>query len=354
MKKLVIITAKTNEEFVLRERSYQATNKPFTRQKIIFDELSNRYSDALIVENMESLDFIKNEIALCPFITDYYLVFLENAYKSYIESGVNNPDYISPYDNGLVNYLFSKSACEINSLNIPYYLQCGMFGNDYCTSIFDYTYETALRTAHNGILASKYIEKDTIVYCCNVLPGHHAAENLYGGYCFINNAAVCTFKLLKRHNKISILDIDYHHGDGTQTIFYNDPRIQTISIHGNPINNYPFYTGFANENVEINGVSYNQNYPLESKSSVQSYIDTLIEALNKINDFNPDILIIAFGADTYQLDPQGSFDLNLGDYTIIGKMIRKIQKPIIITQEGGYDLEFVGKIVSNFIKGLIE
>ncbi len=353
MKKLVIVSTDTNEKLIAKEKSYNTSNKPFTRHQIILNDIAVKFPNSMVAQNLASETQLKKIISDSPCVTKEYILFLENAYKSYKESMTTSEDYISPYDDGLVNYLFNKDAVFTNLENIPYYLQCGIYGNDFCTSIFDNTYLTAIKSAYNGVIAAKIIESNIIIYCLNILPGHHASKNLYSGYCFINNAAICAFELLKKYQKISILDIDYHHGDGTQKIFYENPRVLTVSIHGNPQYSYPFYTGYANEVGSGNGTKFNLNFPLEIGTNIEIYKNTLSIALDAILDFNPDILIIAFGADTHIFDPQGGFHLETDDYLSIGKLVKsKISKPIIVMQEGGYYLEVVGKIICNFLDGL--
>jgi len=356
MTNLIIISScpSANASIINREETFNTTNKPFTRHLKIYSKLSQKYPEATYINEKWASDLIKKKIVTLPFIDSAYIIFLENAYKSFISCG-SNDECTSPYDGGLVNYLYHKSGLPNNKKNIPYYLQCGIYGNDFCTSIFDYTYETALESAYNSIIAAKNIELNKIIYCCNIFPGHHAAPKLFSGYCFLNNTAICAHKLLEKYDRITILDLDYHHGDGTQKIFYEDSRVLTVSLHGDPINNYPFYTGYDNEHGEGHGDAYNYNYPLANGTSWPTYSGILSEALDMITEFNPDVLIVAFGADTYKDDPQGGFCLDLPDYQQMGQLIKKaITKPIIVTQEGGYHMESIDKIVCNFIDGLLE
>lgn len=351
MNKLIIITSELNREIISQEENILSTNKPFTRHNSIIKLLSTMKESNIVTLN-STIDEIETKIKNMECVDSNYLDFLKNAYKSYLENGCPS-DNKSPYDDGLVAYCFPKNNKPYN--NLPHYLQCGIYGNDFCTSIFGHTYETALRSAENGIIAADYCqENDTIIYCANILPGHHATDSTYSGYCFLNNAAICAKKLLETNQKIAILDLDFHHGDGTQKIFYENDNVLTISLHANPTNSYPFYSGYENEFGEKNGLGYNLNYPLEKNTNIEKYLSVLGDAMDKINKFCPDVLIIPFGADTYELDPQGSFKIELPDYTDIGELIkRKFKNKIIITQEGGYFLDLVDAIVYNFIRGMM-
>lgn len=355
MEKLIVITSETNESIINQEKQYSSTNKPFTRQKLILEGLKKKFKDAQFVVRSDSSEKMEKRLANNYFLDKKYLSFLKNAYPSFITSkNYGSDEYLSPYDGGLVNYTFGYISHE-NLDKIPYYLQCGLYGNDFCTSIFPYTYKTALQSAYNGLLVEKLIENDeNIIYCLNTFPGHHATYQSYSGYCFFNNAAICADSLLEKYDKIAILDLDYHHGDGTQKIFYESNSVLTVSIHADPTDNFPFYTGFQNEIGDHFAESYNCNYPIPVGTTFDKYQSVLTDALEQIVQFGPKITIISFGADTFENDPQGGFNLKLDDYVLMGNIIRKkLKGPIVITQEGGYYLEYVDKIVSNFIEGLV-
>jgi Deacetylases, including yeast histone deacetylase and acetoin utilization protein len=351
---LTVITSLPNQKIISEEVHHLTTNKPFTRQEKILSMLSRcRGVNIEIVQN----DFAEQEqCVIRSTATDpKYLTFLKNAYPSFVEAG-SNEEYVSPFDGGLNNYYFPKNVISDAILDkVPYYLQCGVYSNDFCTSIFNYTYEYCIRSAFNGLLASSRLGTTNVIYCLNVLPGHHATNNLYSGYCFINNAAVCAYGLLPFCSKIAILDLDFHHGDGTQKIFYDNPNVMTISIHGDPTITFPFYSGYAAEKGFCGMSRYNYNFPLPMKTKIDTYHKTLIRALELINGFGPSVVIIPFGADTYNGDPQGGFSLEFNDYELIGCSIREyIKVPMIVTQEGGYCLDVVDNVLYHFFMGLCD
>lgn len=350
MSKLTIVSSPVNEDIINVEACQTNTNLPFTRHKIIMKTLSAIYSDATFVTQEIEFEEIEHCVRESGLISKSYLEFLKFAHESYMMSD-KNPELLSNYDQGLIaNYFCKGSQCS-NEKKLPYYLRCGIYTSDRDTSIFDYTYDAVLTSAYNSFIASNLIEHNSVIYCCNIIPGHHATEAQYNGYCFLNNAAICSSLLIEKYNKIAMLDLDFHHGDGAQEIFKSENKVLTISIHGDPSSSYPFYTGYIDENDEVNG---NYNFPIKKDTSINDYLKVLDSALDIIIKYNPNVLVIPFGADTCINDPQGSFQLTVEDYAVIGKHIKsRLTIPTIVTQEGGYNLDVVGNVVCNFLDGLL-
>jgi acetoin utilization deacetylase AcuC-like enzyme len=171
-----------------------------------------------------------------------------------------------------------------------------------------------------------------------------------GGYCFLNNVAIAANKLLEYTKNVSILDIDFHHGNGTQEIFYTSNNVQYVSIHGNPNENYPFYWGSKEEIGEGEGENFNINYPVPNSTSDKDYDNVLNQAILQIKEYNPEFLLISLGLDCYFKDPVGGMKLSLEYYKEIGKKISKFPK-IGIILEGGYS-EDIGKCFVNVLENL--
>lgn len=184
-------------------------------------------------------------------------------------------------------------------------------------------------------------------------PGHHCDTKQAGGYCYINNAVVAVERWLTSHpgHNIGILDIDFHHGNGTQEYFYSRSDVLYVSIHGK--DEYPYYTGAEHETGIGEGEGYNFNLPLASKSSVEAYIGKLSVALARLEMFKPDFLVVSLGFDTYRLDPLGGFEIDKDDYVGIAFQIREHLKvmPALILLEGGYVLDDLGKNLLAFLSG---
>ncbi len=181
-------------------------------------------------------------------------------------------------------------------------------------------------------------------------PGHHSEKSKMGGYCYFNNAAVAA-QYLTKFGKVAVLDVDFHHGNGTQNIFYDRGDVLTISIHADPNWKFPFFTGFSDEKGIDKGEGKNINYPLPKGTTDDQYQKTLEKAVIKIKDFRPKYLVIAFGQDTHKDDPIGGFKLTTKYYTTMAKTINSLKLPTLIVQEGGYNTKLLGANVVAFING---
>ena len=185
-------------------------------------------------------------------------------------------------------------------------------------------------------------------------PGHHAGRNLMGGYCFFNNAAIAAQSLVSRGaSRVAILDLDFHHGNGTQQIFWDRPDVLYVSLHGDPRGIYPYYSGYATERGAEAGEGTTLNFPLAPGTDGDAYLATLHEALAAIRAFNPDApLVLSLGFDTYHADPISNLALRTDDYSRIGSAIAKLGVPVIALQEGGYAVEALGKNAVSFLGAL--
>ena len=183
-------------------------------------------------------------------------------------------------------------------------------------------------------------------------PGHHAARDLYGGFCYLNNAAIAARYL--QPGKVAILDIDYHHGNGTQAIFYADPSVLYCSLHAHPDDDYPYYWGEAGERGEGPGEGFNRNWPLSQGTDDAGYLAALDEALAAIGEFGPDALVVSAGLDIAAGDPAGGFSVTAGGLGEIGRRIAGVKPegaPAVLIQEGGYRLETLERDALAFLRG---
>ncbi|NQV85830.1 MAG: histone deacetylase family protein [Woeseiaceae bacterium] len=184
-------------------------------------------------------------------------------------------------------------------------------------------------------------------------PGHHAESEAFGGFCYFNSGAIAAHHL-SDHGKVVMLDIDYHHGNGAQEIFYNRKDVFTISIHGHPRYSYPYFSGFDDEKGEGEGKGYNLNFPLKENLDGEAYRKVLAIALDKIRKYSPQFLVLALGLDTAKGDPTGSFSLMAKDFRENGRMIGALNLPILVVQEGGYKTQTLGINARNFFTGFWE
>ena len=183
-------------------------------------------------------------------------------------------------------------------------------------------------------------------------PSHHAEHRAFGGFCYFNNGAVAA-NYLSKHGKVVVFDIDYHHGNGTQDIFYKRNDVLTVSIHGDPSFAYPYFSGFKDETGEDGGLGFNLNIPLAEKSTANQYFTALKKALEAIKEFDPKFVIIALGFDTAKNDPTGTWPLAPEDFERNAKEIAKLNRPTLIVQEGGYLSTTLGRNAHSFFSGLM-
>ncbi len=183
-------------------------------------------------------------------------------------------------------------------------------------------------------------------------PGHHAGADFFGGYCFLNNAALAAQALRDAGaQRVAVLDIDYHHGNGTQSIFYERGDVLTVSLHGDPTTEYPFFLGYADESGQGAGAGCNLNLPLAAGTDFATWTQALDQGLAAIRAFKADAVVIALGVDTYEGDPISKFKLQSADYFQVGARLAQLGLPAVFTMEGGYAVAEVGINVANVLEG---
>lgn len=190
-----------------------------------------------------------------------------------------------------------------------------------------------------------------IAYALVRPPGHHAERRSYGGFCYFNNCAAAAH-YLSVWGKVAILDLDYHHGNGQQDIFYRRADVLTVSIHGHPSFAYPYFSGFEDERGEGEGEGFNLNFPLPEQIDGKAYRKTLDLAIQGIREFNPHFLVTALGLDTARGDPTGTWSLHAKDFEENGRRLGELGVPTLVVQEGGYRTRTIGRNALRFFKGL--
>jgi acetoin utilization deacetylase AcuC-like enzyme/GNAT superfamily N-acetyltransferase len=231
-------------------------------------------------------------------------------------------------------------------------LRAGYYCIDTFTPLNGNAYLAAKRAVDCALTAAKQLlEGYRLAYALVRPPGHHAESATYGGFCYFNSAATAAH-LLSAYRKVAILDIDYHHGNGQQEIFYERSDVLTISIHGHPGFAYPYFSGFIGERGSGEGKGYNVNLPLAENIDSETYRKALRDALKRISRFDPGFLVVALGLDTAKEDPTGSWSLEATDFEAVGKMIGALYIPTVVVQEGGYDTRVLGINARSFLTGL--
>ena len=184
-------------------------------------------------------------------------------------------------------------------------------------------------------------------------PGHHASHSLYGGYCFFNNAAIAAHHAAATTGtRVTVLDVDYHHGNGTQQLFYERDDVQFVSLHGDPVRAYPYHTGFAEETGSGAGAGSTLNLPLAERTAPETYLEYLDQACEAITRWSPSVLIVSLGVDTYEHDPISDLALTTEAFEQCGRRIAALGLPTVVVQEGGYADDQLGENVRRWLIGL--
>jgi acetoin utilization deacetylase AcuC-like enzyme len=343
------LTVITNDCKLVHERpGFGSSNQPERRQMLILEHIKNHLScDFISNPNIEGIESWVTKIH-CP----QFLDFLKIAYADFSK---HDDKHWGNSVGGLVpNHFFKK----LPNKRVPPYKLSGYYGSDFMTPIYGDTYENALQSAASAYKSAEIAWlNNSPAYALVCSPGHHAKWNEYGGYCFINNGLVAAYRFIELGAKrTAVLDIDYHAGNGTSDIVAINPlmrdKVYCWSLHGDPIIEYPSFDGFEDDYES----SQIKNVPLCGKYRFENYRNHLIAACDEINKLNCDAVVVAFGGDTFRGDPDanpnGGFLFDLENYVEIGQIIRqKLGSKIVITQEGGYDMQNIAQIVGNFLKG---
>ena len=277
--------------------------------------------------------------------TTRYLDFLEIAYKDWIALEGTGPEVVANMfpigkEPGYPKIISGRAGFHMEDLSCP---------------INEGTWRAAYGAAQTAISAADAVAKgkgNIQTYGLCRPPGHHAFAERAAGYCYLNNAAIAA-QYLRDHgaDRVTILDIDVHHGNGTQDIFYDRGDVQFVSLHGDPANFSPFFWGYKEQIGRGEGEGATVNFPLPLGINEADYLDALSVALKSIEAFGPDALVISLGLDTFIGDPYAAFGITTEGYGRIAAKINALKKPSVVLQEGGYLCPELGKNLVTFLKG---
>ncbi len=294
------------------------------------------------------------EPALSPALSNAIHSVHDADYLEWLATGYARWRAINPFDGDVLPTTFpvrGLAAFNASRSNHPYVL-AGYYATDTSATLTATTHVAAWASANLALVGSDLLKTERFVYALCRPPGHHAMRGAMGGYCFINNAAVAAQQLVQQGARVAVLDIDYHHGNGTQDIFYNRNDVLTVSIHANPSFEYPYYLGYTDEIGTGDGAGYNVNIPLPAGTTIETYLTALKVACQRILEFRAEVLVISVGFDTFHADPLGTFQLQTENYAVIAASISKLELPTLIVQEGGYATDDLGRNAQTFLRGL--
>ena len=222
------------------------------------------------------------------------------------------------------------------------------------TPLMEGTYAAACAAVEVALSATAHVlDTGSPAYGLCRPPGHHAPRAGYGGYCYFNNAAIAAHHVASTTgSRVTVLDVDYHHGNGTQQIFYERDDVQYVSLHADPNRAYPYVIGYADEIGTGRGRGHNLNLPLTADVDDDAYCATLAVALDTIVKFDPALVVVSLGVDTFVADPLGDFAVTTGGFARQGAMISALQRPTVVLQEGGYAWDAIGANVDAFLNGV--
>ena len=233
--------------------------------------------------------------------------------------------------------------------------RAGYWSFETMTPVMEGTYEAARAavdvalTAGDAVLAG-----ERAAYALCRPPGHHAARAAYGGYCYFNNAAIAAEHIVRQTGeRVAILDVDYHHGNGTQQVFYSRGDVLYASLHAHPERAYPHFAGWPEERGTGKGRGTTLNLPLPAGCDVPTYLDHLDRALEEIGRFGVSVLVVSLGLDTFEGDPLSDLAIDSSAYPLIGRRIADVSQRIVIVQEGGYDLATLGANATASLRGVL-
>ena len=230
--------------------------------------------------------------------------------------------------------------------------QAGYHQADTACPIAAGTWEAAYWSAQTALSgADAVLAGAPVAYALSRPPGHHAFGDLAGGFCFLNNAAIAAEAFLRAGKRPAILDVDVHHGNGTQGIFYHRRDVLTVSLHADPARFYPFFWGHADERGADAGLGYNLNLPLPRGTDDAAFLAALDIGLQRIADFGADVIVVALGLDAHENDPFQGFAVTTPGFARIAAAIATMGLPSLIVQEGGYLQPDLGANLTSFLTG---
>ena len=279
--------------------------------------------------------------------TSRYLAFLEGAWADWLALEPGNADR-QPFPSV---WPVRSLRADVEPANFT--ARLGMYSMDNGSPLSAGTWAAAKAGADAAVSATRLLRAgEHAVFCATRPPGHHAGADFMGGYCFLNNAAVAAQALRTQGcRRVAVLDVDYHHGNGTQSLFYERADVLFVSLHGDPRTEYPFYLGHADETGRGAGEGFNLNLPLPAGSAASTWFEALELACARIARHGADALVVSLGLDTFAGDPISTFALQADDFSRLGQRLGRLGMPTIFVLEGGYAAAELGENAVNVIEG---
>ncbi|MFH1845990.1 MAG: acetylpolyamine amidohydrolase [Candidatus Omnitrophota bacterium] len=363
----MVIDSFTDDPVQIRPPKYILTQPPAPIDKVMpaDKKIYLVVNDKHALHNVNEKGYIESPVRINSIYKhlEKNILFFRDAPKNYPDKyleTVHDPEYVTYFKKIcavltprelIYPYVFPIRNASKPPKELP--VRAGYYCIDTFTPLSRNAFVAAKHAVNCSLTAAQKLTEgvNRIAYALVRPPGHHAEKKSFGGFCYFNSAAISA-QYLSAFGKIAILDVDYHHGNGQQNIFYDRDDVLTVSVHGHPRFAYPYFSGFEDEKGVGTGYGYNHNFPLPEIITTEKYHNTLSRALKIINDYEPLFLIIALGLDTAKGDPTGTWNLTSKDFEQNGKMIASIRAPKLVIQEGGYNNRFIGINTKKFFDGL--
>jgi acetoin utilization deacetylase AcuC-like enzyme len=288
------------------------------------------------------------DAALAQIHTPRYLQFVEHAWREWVALDASNAE------RDALPSVWPAPGMRFDVLPENFAARLGLFAFDAGTPLNAGTWLAARAGAACAIEAARAVSTGAArsAFALSRPPGHHAGADFFGGYCFLNNAALAARTLRDGGaQRVAVLDVDYHHGNGTQAIFYARDDVLTVSVHGDPMTEYPFFLGHGDERGAGAGTGFNLNLPLPRGTGFARWREALRAGLDAVAAFGADALVVALGVDTFEGDPISGFHLHSADYLQVGRDLAAAGLPTVLVFEGGYAVAEVGINTANVVEG---
>ncbi len=361
----MVINSINDSPVKLREFKYIIKERPIPKNDATKNGIALIINDKHDIHHIKERGYVESPIRIKSIIKEIeklnaFIVLPSRGFPDKTITDIHSPKYFSyfkticdkfPEGKSIYPYVFPVR----NTTRPP--KDYSVLAGYYCIDTFTPINKNAFLAARSGVNcaltgAELLMEGYHTAYALVRPPGHHAERNVFGGFCYFNNASISA-NFLSKFGKIAILDIDYHHGNGHQQIFYERRDVLTVSIHGNPSFAYPYFTGFADEKGAGDGLGFNINYPLKEALTGEEYLVYIKKAIKQIVTFKPEYLVVSLGFDTAKGDPTGTWSLKVTDFKNNGAEIGKILCPVLFVQEGGYKNRTLGINARNFFEGYL-
>ena len=326
-----------------RQRAHAPTQELHNGGFTTYAEMPKRVDAILAALGPVETPADRGETAILAVHSPAYVTFLKDAARLWREAGRTGD---------AIPYAFPiRARRPLDLTRIDALIGAHSF--DATTPITPDSWAASYGSAQSALAATQAVlDGDRAAFALCRPPGHHAGADYCGGYCHLNTAAIAAQAARDAGvARVAILDIDYHHGNGTQDIFYDRGDVFYASVHADPRTDYPFFWGHADETGDGEGRGATLNLPLPHGTTIGAFRAAQTAALDAIAAFDPGLLVVSFGADTWEGDPISHFALTTPDYAVLARDIAARGWPTAIVMEGGYAVDALGHNVDSFLRG---